>query len=100
MRLDHNIIPHFGSFHPNSSLTELFLQNNELLSLTAPKIDTEKKPKKANRTISDLFPNLEILDVGNNKIADLEGVFALENLPELVELVLAGNPVCSSPKYE
>ena len=45
-----------------------------------------------------MFPNIEILDVGNNKIADLDGVFALENLPELVELVLAGNPVCESPK--
>ena len=38
------------------------------------------------------------MDAGNNKISDLEGVFTLEKLPELVELVLSGNPVCSAAK--
>jgi Leucine-rich repeat (LRR) protein len=82
-----------GSFQSSTSLTELFINNNELSSLAPPKTDSGKK-----REISDIFPNLEILDAGNNKIADLEGVFALEKLAELVELVLVGNPVCSSPK--
>ena len=40
-----------------------------------------------------------MLDIGNNKIADIRDVLNLRNLPKLIILDLAGNPLCISPNY-
>lgn len=85
------------SFNKSESITELYINNNEISTLTTSRPDDSNTKKK---TVSQLFPSLEVLDVSNNNIADLEGIFALEDLAALAELVLIGNPVCSTPKYK
>ena len=92
LRLDHNIFPDLSTFPKIESLAELYIRHNELSTLTL----SSKKP------ISAIFPNLAVLNVSDNKIADLAGVFALEKvegLTELVRLKAPGAVVAWNPEF-
>ena len=81
------------------------MDNNKFTSLDAfPKMPSLLELYIAGNTISDLsklpnlFPNLEVLDVSNNKITELKSVLHLEKMVFLVELFLNGNSVSTVRK--
>lgn len=46
-------------------------------------------------TVATQLPVLEVLDLTNNEITDWDEFYNLEEMPELVELFISGNPVCA-----
>ena len=62
-------------------LEELQAGDNHLAALTA---------------MEDLFPSVEILHVGNNRLSTIRDVSPIGGLGSLSELQLEGNPLCGS----
>jgi hypothetical protein len=70
-----------------SSLTELRMNQNEIVSIPSDFLTYHEK-------------NLKLLDLSNNKLADWESVNQLSCLMGLTNLALHGNPLCSSPAID
>jgi Leucine-rich repeat (LRR) protein len=81
--LDKNSLSSFSSFAPIHTLTELYISDNILTLVDG---------------VSNLFPNLEILDVSRNQLNSFKDIFTLSKLV-LAELFLAGNPVANSEGF-
>lgn len=63
------------------SLLELYINHNEIASLTK---------------ISQIAPNLEVLDISHNKIIQIEEIQELRELRKLAELFIVGNTISPS----
>lgn len=46
----------------------------------------------------DAFPYLEVLDISHNNVQSKEDIIALESVPNLKRLILAGNPILANKK--
>ena len=45
--------------------------------------------------ISEFFPELEVLDLENNRIFQVESIEILQKLKNICELNIRGNPICN-----
>ena len=56
--------------------------------------------EKDGKTKTTLFPELDLLDLRDNRLRDIRGFDALAYCAELSELHIAGNPVCEKINFE
>mmetsp|Transcript_7989 Transcript_7989/g.18537 ORF Transcript_7989/g.18537 Transcript_7989/m.18537 type:complete len:1331 (+) Transcript_7989:3-3995(+) len=85
LRLDNNLIADLEGLVRMPKLLEFYAAGNPLST--------------AAHTIAHCLPGLEFLDLGDNQIGGIYELDALAGLTGLIELKLAGNPVCSKQGY-
>lgn len=100
LNLSHNAIETIGSLSHLSELEELHLSNNRIRQLPDlhTKLGNVKRLSLAQNQLASFdglgkLYGLVSLDVGSNRIMDLDKIRRVASLPCLEELTLIGNPV-------